>query len=241
LPPSSPAGSDGSSQPSGQGEQGSSQSSDGEEGQSSASRGQTGRDTGAGNESQSGAEQRTAAGGEPAGGDGGPTKGADGASADNAAGGEDAADDIGREEAEQIAWRLQGDEEIDRSLEEFDELLGQEQEALARSGGTTAADEALGRAGGAGLPEAEAGDGDETADTGQTGGNVAGARGASCEVRERNFAGGVDEPAAAVEGCEDDDRVARQLCEAATEERDPFLRAALWDEYEEYLKIVARQ
>ena len=44
-----------------------------------------------------------------------------------------------------------------------------------------------------------------------------------------------------VEGCEDVDKVARQLCEAATKEEDPFLRAALWDEYNEYKKIVARQ
>ena len=37
------------------------------------------------------------------------------------------------------------------------------------------------------------------------------------------------------------DKVARQLCEAATKEEDPFLRAALWDEYNEYKKIIARQ
>lgn len=46
---------------------------------------------------------------------------------------------------------------------------------------------------------------------------------------------------ATVEGCDDRDRVARQLCEAATKEDDPFLRAALWDEYNEYKKILARQ
>jgi hypothetical protein len=45
----------------------------------------------------------------------------------------------------------------------------------------------------------------------------------------------------AVEGCKDQDKVARQLCEAATEEQDPFLRAALWDEYNEYKRILARQ
>jgi hypothetical protein len=31
------------------------------------------------------------------------------------------------------------------------------------------------------------------------------------------------------------------LCEAATEEKDPFLRAALWNEYNEYRRILARQ
>jgi hypothetical protein len=50
-----------------------------------------------------------------------------------------------------------------------------------------------------------------------------------------------DEPPATIEGCEDTDKVARQLCEAATEEKDPFLRAALWNEYNEYRRILARQ
>ena len=45
---------------------------------------------------------------------------------------------------------------------------------------------------------------------------------------------------ATVQGCNDQDRVARQLCEAATQENDPFLRAALWDEYNEYKKLIAR-
>jgi hypothetical protein len=49
------------------------------------------------------------------------------------------------------------------------------------------------------------------------------------------------EPPATIEGCEDTDKVARQLCEAATEEKDPFLRAALWNEYNEYRRILARQ
>ena len=44
-----------------------------------------------------------------------------------------------------------------------------------------------------------------------------------------------------VEGCTDTDKVARQLCEAATEEEDPFLRGALWDEYNEYKSILSRQ
>ena len=46
---------------------------------------------------------------------------------------------------------------------------------------------------------------------------------------------------AAVKGCGEPDKVARQLCEAATQEKDPFLRAALWDEYNQYKKILARQ
>jgi hypothetical protein len=46
------------------------------------------------------------------------------------------------------------------------------------------------------------------------------------------------QPVATVQGCNDQDRVARQLCEAATQEDDPFLRAALWDEYNEYKKLI---
>jgi len=56
-----------------------------------------------------------------------------------------------------------------------------------------------------------------------------------------DFGNGADANAKTVKGCEDTDKVARQLCEAATQEADPFLRAALWDEYNEYKKILARQ
>src|SRR5690606_27449545 len=83
------------------------------------------------------------------------------------------------------------------------------------------------------------------------GGNVAtseagGSTGASVE---RGQGGGPavartpppEDAAPTVPGCEDTDKVARQLCEAATKEEDPFLRAALWDEYNEYKKIIARQ
>ena len=75
-----------------------------------------------------------------------------------------------------------------------------------------------------------------------TGGSVgatatSGAR--TAERRPPDFVG--DEPAVAVEGCNDEDTVARQLCELATDEEDPVLREQLWEEYNEYLRIVARQ
>ncbi|HEY8427772.1 MAG TPA: hypothetical protein VIL20_05335, partial [Sandaracinaceae bacterium] len=107
----------------------------------------------------------------------------------------------------------------------------------------TAADEVLSEAG-----RTAGGDGTDpggqAADTPEEGGTV----GASVES-------GKPEPGATpavarvepedaaprVEGCNDEDKVARQLCEAATKEEDPFLRAALWDEYNEYKKILARQ
>ncbi len=51
-----------------------------------------------------------------------------------------------------------------------------------------------------------------------------------------------ERPTDRTEGCEDDEKVfTRQLCEAAMKEEDPFLRSALWDEYNGYKKILARQ
>jgi hypothetical protein len=115
--------------------------------------------------------------------------------------------------------------------------MGAEQEAIGRSGVGGAADEALGGAGAGG-----AGQGGEQAD-GQAGSGT-GARGSDGGQAGGSSAVGGDGPEEAVaniEGCGDADKVARQLCEAATQEADPFLRAALWDEYNEYKKILARQ
>jgi len=124
-----------------------------------------------------------------------------------------------------------GDDEFDRSLEDFDRIMGAEQASMARAGIGTAADEILGQT-------AEVG-GSPEVPVGQSGG------GDSSNSRE-NQSFRVDEitdeeTMPSVEGCEDEDTVARQLCEAATEEEDPFLRAALWEEYNEYNKILARQ
>lgn len=137
------------------------------------------------------------------------------------------------------------EDEFERSLGDFDKVMEAEREAIARTGGGPAADEVFREAG--------------RTDTGGTagtagrdgGGNVAtseagGSTGASVE---RGQGGGPavartpppEDAAPTVPGCEDTDKVARQLCEAATKEEDPFLRAALWDEYNEYKKIIARQ
>ena len=124
-----------------------------------------------------------------------------------------------------------GDDEFDRSLEDFDRIMGSEQASMARAGIGTAADAILGQT-------AEVG-GSPEVPVGQSGG------GDSSNSRENQFFRAdetTDEEATlSVEGCEDEDTVARQLCEAATEEEDPFLRAALWEEYNEYNKILARQ
>jgi hypothetical protein len=72
---------------------------------------------------------------------------------------------------------------------------------------------------------------------GKTTGAAAGGESGGVAVRDL---GPDTETVATVEGCNDQDRVARQLCEAATKEADPFLRASLWDEYDEYKRLLAR-
>ena len=139
-----------------------------------------------------------------------------------------------------------GEDAFDRSLEDFDAILGAEQEVLARTGTGTAADEVFTEAAGGGAIGGIEGLA-RGADAGQqdgepTGGGVGAAASSGPRTAERrppDFVG--DEPAAAIEGCNDEDTVARQLCELATEEEDPALREQLWEEYNEYLKIVARQ
>lgn len=138
----------------------------------------------------------------------------------------------------------QGSEAFERSLEEFDQILSEEQETIARSGGGTAADRSFGQqAGGTGnVVGAPAGDGQGgSVSAPEGGGNIAGAGGSAAPGEQHVFRSDVEEPAKTVEGCEDEDKVARQLCEAATAEKDPFLRSALWDEYNEYKKILVRQ
>ena len=122
-----------------------------------------------------------------------------------------------------------GDEEFDKSLGDFDRQMGREQESAAREGGGAAAD--------AGVSSSEGGVGGEP---GGVPGEGAGQGGGSNDAAAIRDLGPDTEAAVTIQGCNDQDRVARQLCEAATEENDPFLRAALWDEYNEYKKLIAR-
>jgi len=124
-----------------------------------------------------------------------------------------------------------GDEELDDSLGEFDREMSREQDEIVREGGGPAADSAT-----AGRDES-AGAGGDAGDPGKTTGAAAGGESPGVAVRDL---GPDTETVATVEGCDDQDRVARQLCEAATKEDDPFLRAALWDEYNEYKKLITR-
>ena len=104
---------------------------------------------------------------------------------------------------------------------------GEGEEAGGQGDAATGAGGAGGDAGG-NVPNGSSG-----GTSGGTGGGAAGSAQAGPDER--------DEPPATIEGCEDQDKVARQLCEAATEEKDPFLRAALWNEYNEYRRILARE
>jgi hypothetical protein len=125
---------------------------------------------------------------------------------------------------------------FNRSLEEFDAIMGEERESMARAGVGTAADEAFGAAGEIGSPA-----GSNEVPVGEGSQGVEG--GSETDTPLPVFAdrSSAEQTANQVEGCSDQDKVARQLCEAATEEQDPFLRAALWDEYNEYKKILVRQ
>jgi hypothetical protein len=103
-----------------------------------------------------------------------------------------------------------------------------------------------GAGGEAGQGGAEGSEGDGSSGGASGGGSIAGsaggaAGGAGASGSAQAGPEELSEPPATIEGCEDDDKVARQLCEAATEEKDPFLRAALWNEYNEYRRILARQ
>ncbi|NDH49768.1 MAG: hypothetical protein EBY41_04290 [Proteobacteria bacterium] len=129
---------------------------------------------------------------------------------------------------------------FDRSLEEFDGVMGQEQQAMGNSGiqgpsggqsGSTDMDGMAGSqsdeiviAGGVIGEELETDQGSIT-ESGQGNGD-------ELEGYAR---------VSAVEGCNDQDIVAQQLCEAATLEEDPFLRAALWREYNRYREILETQ
>ena len=123
---------------------------------------------------------------------------------------------------------VETDREFERSLEDYDEDLGQEGEILA--GGGPAADEGYGGGSGDVGPSGPG----SAVGGGPGGGGPGGAPG-------ERVAGVAAGPAndRKVEGCEDTDVVARQLCEAATTERDPALREKLWQEYSDYKRIVA--
>lgn len=247
LPPSRGDGGIGSeqgSQSGGDSSSGSDASDDGDASGAGGEDGLGGQQTAGGASGDGDGDSSAQSGGaDSAGGRGGAdgTDGEDGTGAEDGLadrGSGDGADGSGEwpEEGAGQAGTSEREGEFERALEEFDQLMGEEQEAIARTGVGSAADRAFEGAGGAG------GNTDEVFGLPEGGGSVA-AGGTSSEATMPQTAPGevASEPPPTIEGCEDQDRVARQLCEAATEERDPFLRAALWNEYNEYRKILARQ
>ncbi len=125
---------------------------------------------------------------------------------------------------------------FNQSLEDFDQIMGAEQEQMAAQGIGSAADDVFREAGAVGGSVGGEMQGQEQG-AGTTGGNTSQV-GAPIFTRSGPT---TESTTPQVDGCEDEDKVARQLCEAATSEEDPFLRGALWNEYNEYKTILARQ
>ncbi len=235
LPPGSPGGAGGSegdegvadggrsgagSEPDGSGGSG----SGGAESDGSGSTADTG---GAGDGSQAGSAGADGAGDGQQAGSAGADGGGDGQQAGGSGAGEE--DVFGGNAAGDSRTAGSGaEDEFDRALGDFDSVIAEEQGAIARTVGGSAADEVLSDAAGT-EGSGVAGDPLDT-DPRQEGGMN---REPSGAPRERTVQ--------QVEGCDDSDTVARQLCEAATQEQDPFLRAALWDEYTAYKSILGRQ
>jgi len=134
------------------------------------------------------------------------------------------------------------DDELARSLAEFDGQLLREQELLEkerREGAqAAAADEASaaassgGYSGGGEYADMEPTDGQESGGGGATGEETVeqdGEKGGSSAG-----GGGGDRVPSDLGDGSDDDIIARQLREAAMAENDPELREKLWDEYREY-------
>jgi len=136
------------------------------------------------------------------------------------------------------------DRKLDRSLEELDGLLIEEQQELAQKAGSP------GGAGGAGggREGGQAGGGSAGSDPERGSGGATGGGGATPP-------GGANDPGAATGGGvggggesarvpadvgdgADDDIIARQLREAAMAEEDPELREKLWQEYRDYKASV---
>ena len=109
---------------------------------------------------------------------------------------------------------------------------GQEQAGGGQPGGSG---EAAGGTGG--QPGGEAGTGADPGATAGTGGkNPPGTGGAQTRPGGGTAGGNGGQAPTARPGAEDDDIVARQLREAAEQEKDPVLKEKLWKEYDAYKK-----
>ena len=131
------------------------------------------------------------------------------------------------------------EEELDQSIGEFDEVLGEEQREVTSVGRNT---EGFGSSGGGAggtisLGEQAAG---AMAGGGSGGGGGGGGVAGSSESESKGPLDGMSEQDIEMRTPDDievstfDDIVARQLREAALAEDDPELRDRLWDEYRKY-------
>jgi hypothetical protein len=138
--------------------------------------------------------------------------------------------------------------ELDESLREFDEMLVREQETLQGrredpGGGSaaTGSGAAAGAGAGSGAGSSQAG-GAHAGGAGGSGSGEGDGGGAtpSGPGGSTSSSGASAAPAGVPDGS-DDDVVARQLREAALNEKDPKLRQKLWKEYCDYKKSTGGQ
>jgi hypothetical protein len=129
-------------------------------------------------------------------------------------------------------------EELDKSMGDFDEALGQEQREISTTTRNTEGyDTGTGGNSGGSISLGEQAAGAMGGSGG--GGGGAGGDSGSGEVGGGALAGMDDQEVAKrtpddIEALIDDDIVAKQLREAALAEEDPVLRERLWDEYRKY-------
>jgi len=131
-------------------------------------------------------------------------------------------------------------EELDKSVGDFDEALGEEQRQVSSVGRDTEGfgDGSGGSGGSIGLGEQAAGaSGGGSGGSGGAGG--AGGASGSSETQAGPLDGMSDQEIQArtpddIEVSQYEDIVARQLREAAVAENDPELRERLWEEYRKY-------
>ena len=140
------------------------------------------------------------------------------------------------------------DRDLDNSMGVFDGvILSRRQEAIARTNETGAGQTAVGNGVGDGSsgdsgnsapPLLTAGSGAGDPNNSQTAGQLPNAQSDNRPGEYKNQGAGNPNIPADISDGTDDDIVARQLREAAMQEKDPALREKLWDEYRKYKQGV---
>jgi len=140
------------------------------------------------------------------------------------------------------------DRDLNNSMGVFDGvILSRRQEAIARTNETGAGQTVVGNGGGDGSsgdsgssapPLLTAGNGAGDPNNNQTAGQLPNAQSDNRPGEYKNQGAGNPNIPADISDGTDDDIVARQLREAAIQEKDPALREKLWDEYRKYKQGV---